>query len=458
MKSFHIAFLPLVRKTFDVPFAEEMIRQARAQLLAAGFTLWEPAEPVTDLDAAAGVVRDLANEPIDLVLIYQATFADSTMAVKLAEGTDAPLFLWAIPEPWTGGRLRLNSLCGINLAGHALLLRHQKFAYAYGLPQDKTVIEKIGVLAAAGQLRRRLKTARLGVVGEHPDGFDSCHLDAPKLKEVFGVEVERITLDEVFARARATDAPVLSGIRVELDRHLNNLAELEQGPLNNTLSVYQALKEIALDKELDGLAVRCWPDFFVELDCAACGAMSMLSDGFGGVKPIPCGCEADINGTLTQLMLQWLSDTPAFGTDMVGVDVESDHIALWHCGLAPLSMADPNVQPQGGIHSNRMKPLIMDFPLKPGEVTVARVSQSTGLLRLVLGNGEIVAAPKPFSGTAGTLKLDCSGAHFLDLLMQEGLEHHVSFTYGNYFRELTAFADLIHLPVLQTYEKKEVMK
>ena len=458
MKSFHIAFLPLVRTTFDVPFAEEMIRQAREALLAAGFTLWEPAEPVTNLDAADDVARELADEPIDMLLIYQATFADSTMAVKLAEGTDAPLFMWAIPEPWTGGRLRLNSLCGINLAGHALSLRHKKYAYAYGTPQDKKVIEKIRVLAAAGQLRRRLKSARLGVVGEHPDGFDSCHLDAPKLKEVFGVEVELITLDEVFDRARAIKAPVLSDIRVELDRHLSNLAELEQPSLNNTLGVYNALKEISEERNLDGLAVRCWPDFFVELDCAACGAMSMLSDGFGGNKPIPCGCEADINGTLTQLMLQWLSDMPSFGTDMVGVDVESDHIALWHCGLAPLSMADPNIPAKGGIHSNRMKPLIMDFTLKPGDVTVARVSQSTGILRLVLGQGEIVAAPKPFSGTAGTLKLDCSGEHFLDLLMQEGLEHHISFTYGSYIRELMAFSDLINLPVLQTSEDKEVVK
>jgi len=156
MKSFHIAFLPLVRKTFDVPFAEKMIRQAREQLLSAGFTLWEPAEPVSDLDAAAAVACDLADEPIDLVLIYQATFADSTMAVKLAEGTDAPLFMWAIPEPWTGERLRLNSLCGINLAGHALSLRQKKYAYAYGSPQDGKVIGNIRVLAAAGQLRRRL--------------------------------------------------------------------------------------------------------------------------------------------------------------------------------------------------------------------------------------------------------------------------------------------------------------
>ncbi len=42
--------------------------------------------------------------------------------------------------------------------------------------------------------------------------------------------------------------------------------------------------------------------------------------------------------------------------------------------------------------------------------------------------------------------------------MQEGLEHHVSITYGNYFRELMAFADLIHLPILKTSAKEEVMK
>jgi L-fucose isomerase-like protein len=195
--------------------------------------------------------------------------------------------------------------------------------------------------------------------------------------------------------------------------------------------------------------VRCWPEFFTQMGCAACGAMSMLSDGFGMDSPLPCSCEADINGTVTQLILQWLSNAPAFGTDMVGVDVAKDRVALWHCGLAPLTMADPACQPQGGIHSNRKVPLVMDFPLKAGEVTLARISQATGQLRLVYGHGEMLAEPKPFSGTAGVLKLDVHARTFLDLLMREGLEHHVSLTYGDYVRELQAFADLINLPTLK---------
>ena len=453
MEPLRIAFLPLIRTTFDVPLAEKMISEARQALVAAGFHLVGPAQSVTDLAAAQAAAAELSSISFDLLLVFQATFADSTMTVALTEKMDAPVFLWAVPEPWTGERLRLNSLCGINLAGHALTLRQRKYDYAYAAPTDPSVIQQIHTLAVAGRLRRRLKTVRLGVVGEHPVGMDSCHLDETKLDEIFGIKVLRFELAEVFSRARAISAATITETRTQLDLRLDNLATLEQAPLNGTLGVYSALKEIAAENKLDGLAVRCWPEFFTEMGCAACGAMSMLSDGFGDATPLPCSCEADINGTVIQLILQLLSESPAFGTDMVSVDVDKDRVALWHCGLAPLSMADPAIQPRGTIHSNRRLPLLMDFPLKPGAVTVARLSQATGNLRLVVGSGEMLAEPKPFSGTAGILKLDCGAQKFLRLLMREGLEHHISLTYGDYLSELLAFASLISLPVLNMAEE-----
>ncbi len=452
-----VAFLPLVRTTFDVPLATESTRLAREHLQAAGFELFQPEQSITDVQAAQQVSRQIAENLVDLLVIFQATFADSTMVLELVEASNAPIFLWAIPEPWTGERLRLNSLCGINLAAHALTLHHRKYQYAYYPPQDPAVIPKIRSLAAAGSLRRRLQAAHLGVVGDHPVGLDSCHLDETSLHSVFGVHITRIELEDVFARARAIPGIALEDTRTRLDTRLDNLSSLEQTPLQGSLSVYNALKQIAVEKSLDGLAVRCWPEFFTELGCAACGAMSLLSDGFGDSTPLPCSCEADINGTLTQLILQWLSDKPAFGTDMVGVDTNKNQIALWHCGLAPLSMANPNCQPHGGIHSNRRLPLVMDFPLKPGIVTLARLSQATGSLRLVLGRGEILAEPKPFSGTAGILRLECSAEEFLNLLMREGLEHHISLTYGDHLAALNSFAGLINLPLLRLGKEEVIM-
>lgn len=453
MKPLRVAFIPIVRVQFDIALAEEMISKARERLRSAGFELVGPEQAVSDLPAAQAAAQMLSFVPVDLALIFQATFADSSMVVALSESVDAPIFLWAIPEAWMGERLRLNSLCGINLAGHALTLRKLEYEYAYGTPDNAEIIEKIRDLALAGSLYKRLKTALLGVVGEHPAGMDTCHLNEAGLKAHFGIEIRHITLDDVFARARATSSSTISQTRTLLDTHLDNLATLEQAPLNGTLSVYHALKQISTEQDLDGLAVRCWPEFFTEMGCAACGAMSMLSDGFGQSTPLPCSCEADINGTVTQLMLQILADAPAFGTDIVGVDQAKDLVALWHCGLAPLSMADPNTPTRGGIHSNRRAPLVMDFALRPGVITFARISQATGDLRLVVGKGKMLAVPKPFSGTSGTLKLDIAARRFLDTLMHEGLEHHISIAYGNHVNSLVAFAKLARIPILNLSEE-----
>jgi len=149
MTSYRIAFLPLIRTTFDVELAKEAIQQARQHLQSAGLQIFEPEQPITDLAQAEQFSATLAGEQVDLLLVYQATFADSTMVTALTQNVEVPLFLWAIPEDWTGGRLRLNSLCGINLAGHALTLQHRQYDYAYAPPNDAEVVLKIRALAAA---------------------------------------------------------------------------------------------------------------------------------------------------------------------------------------------------------------------------------------------------------------------------------------------------------------------
>lgn len=456
MNRLRIAFIPLLRSTFDVDYATEMVDAVRAELVKAGFELVIGAGPIGDQAAARQVAHDLDGEMVDLVLILQATFADATMVTTLAEAAGAPIFLWALPEPWTGARLRLNSLCGINLAAHALTLRGIKYGYGYGSPDDETVMAQVHSLAMVGGLLRKLRSAKFGVVGEHPEGMDSCHLDETTLKAKFGVTVEPIPLEAVFTRSRMITDDQISAIRGCLEQSLDNLGELDPQPVNGTLRVYAALQALAAEKQVEALAVRCWPEFFTQLGCAACGAMSMLSDGFGQHRPLPCSCEADINGTLTQFILQTLSGEPAFGTDIVGVDKAADQIALWHCGLAPLSMADPEEQPKGTIHSNRQLPLLMDFTLKPGKVTIARISRATGDLKLVVGEGEMLRAPKPFGGTAGTLRLNIAAESFLDALIHQGLEHHISITYGQYLHPLMVFGDWLDLPVVLLREKEVI--
>jgi L-fucose isomerase-like protein len=156
-----------------------------------------------------------------------------------------------------------------------------------------------------------------------------------------------------------------------------------------------------------------------------------------------------VNGTISQLILQWLSGEPAFGTDVVSFDVQGNSAVVWHCGLAPLSMADTAVRPRATIHSNRNLPLLMEFPLKPGRVTVARLSEATGDFRLVVAGAEMLQSPMSFSGTSGVLRFDRPAAEVLDLMLGEGLEHHISLTYGDHLPALLALARMLDLPLLQ---------
>jgi L-fucose isomerase-like protein len=288
-----------------------------------------------------------------------------------------------------------------------------------------------------------LKTARIGVVGEHPPGMDTCLLDEAALQEKFNLQVVKIPLAAVFERMRQVEPAATGALRASLEKRVARLDELEAAPLERTLGAYQVLAEMAREEKLDGLAVRCWPEFFTEMQCSACGALSLLSD-----QHTPCSCEADINGTLTQLILQWLSGEPAFGADVVAVDEAADTTVLWHCGQAPLSMADPAFQPRGTVHSNRRLPLLMEFPLKPGRVTLARLSQASGELGLVVGRGEMLSAPPSFAGTSGVLRFERRARQVLDTLLGRGLEHHLSLTYGDCSASLFSLAKILNLPTL----------
>ncbi|MBN1920255.1 MAG: L-fucose/L-arabinose isomerase family protein [Anaerolineae bacterium] len=440
-----VGFVALARTTFDIELAQRVAEQARASLQAAGFLLTGPETLVTNLEETEVAAQQLAQSPPDLLLAFQATFADSTMLADLAARVDAPLLLWAVPEALTGERLRLNSLCGINLGAFALKRRGLSYEYSYAPPDDAGVVEKVRVLAQAGQLRHLLRSARIGRVGENPDGFEPCALNEPALKALLGVEIVQLTLEEVFARVRAMKPDAVDATLTTLRQRIDDLETLDQQALRGTLATYLTLREIATQLNLDGLAVRCWPQFFTELGCAACGAMSMLSD-----EQVPCSCEADINGNITQLLLQWLSGEPAFGTDMVSFDIEADTAVFWHCGLAPLSMADPTVRPRGTVHSNRKLPFLMEFPLKPGRVTLARLTDagSGHGLRLVVGGGEMLRAPRSFSGTSGVIRFDEPARNVLDTIMGEGLDHHICLTYGDHLAPLLKLAGMLALPVL----------
>lgn len=451
----------LARPTFDVPYAEEMAGAAVAALEDTGATLVGSRALLFDKDAAEDAIDLLSAETLDGLIIVQATFTDAAMTVVLAEAVKAPIILWAFPEKRTGGRLRLNSFCGINLAGHALGKAGISYSYLFQDPSGADVGAALAHVlagreganrasstiapdpAAGAKIADALSSAKIGLIGEHPEGFHTCAFDPNQLADLVGLEVSKSDLPSLFSAAKGVESQTVSDLHQSAKSVLTGLDAMETEPLDKSLRSFAALRNKAKSEEIQAFAIRCWPEFFTDYGCAACGAMAMMGEG-----GTPCACEADVCGAASLLMLKAVAEDPPFLADLVDVDVADDTVVFWHCGLAPVSLADPAVSPAATIHSNRRKPLLNEFPLKPGRITLTRLSQSRGQVRLMIGAGEMLARPNSFGGTSGVARLDCPAQQAIDTIMGEGLEHHYAFAYGDHRAALAGWAERAGVPVL----------
>jgi L-fucose isomerase-like protein len=463
-----IGVIAIARPTFDVAFAADTARMAVENLESEGIIVVGNAELCMDERSVEDALALIDEEAIDALVVLQASFADSSLAVAATRLADAPVVLWAFPEDRTGGRLRLNSFCGINLAGYTLTRLGRGYRWMHLAPDDPDASRVVSQAAVAGPAefvdadppslddipedrvaRARTVVERLGGtvvgrVGDTPDGFEPCAYEAVLLREALGVRVEEVSLPELFSRSAAASESDIQDARSRADVFLSGVDDVNQGELEKSLALNVGLASLIEDRRWAGVATRCWPETFTEFGGAACTPMALLAaDG------TPGSCEADVYGNITGLVLQWLAGSASFVADLVHLDPISNTGVFWHCGLAPFELADADAVPVATIHSNRAMPLLSEFPLKPGRVTLARFSQSRGVHRLVIGTAEMLRAPLAFSGTAGVARFDAPVNDIEDTILGEGLEHHYGLVYGDVSEELRAVAALLALPVVE---------
>ena len=435
-----IGVVAVGRPTFDVEYATEVFEKAWASLA----TL--PVEIVGDKllhfesDPALAAFNTTNAAGVDMLLLLQVTFTDSSVCAEIAKSLDVPLALWTFPEERTGGRLRLNSFCGVNLASHTLSRMQKTLDNVHGAPDSADSLQKIEQLARAAAVVKRLARSKILVVGEHPVGFDACNYDVQLLKSRFGIQAEATPVGDFIESVKQLPDSVADEPYVRRAKDFPNLGDMDQDATRKTLKVYSALRSRAETEGFDGIAVRCWPEFFTQYGCAACGAIALMNE-----DRRPGGCEADMFGVISSLVLQWSADQGVFNTDLVDIDPVNDTMVFWHCGQAPIEMADPDVQPIATIHSNRKLPLLSQFPLKPGRITLCRITQGEGKLRMMLAGGDMLKAPLAYSGTSGVARLDVHADLFRQRLLDAGMEHHCSLTYGDHrpvLRQIARFLDL----------------
>ena len=455
-----LGILPLARSTFDVPFAEERLAAMLTALAAPGREIAGPRTLLLEADAADAALSEVLDAAPDLILVLQITFTDAGFIARLAGATDLPIAIWAPPEPRLGGRLRLNALCGLNLASHALGRLHRRFSYLYAEPEGagdalaellsggRSVAPRDGAAPGATRLDspldQPLAPMRIARIGAHPEGFDTCRYDPGDLIQRTGAVVDELELDTLFGAARALPEADVAPIRTRTETQLPNLGDLDAGEVDRSLRLAGALQALRAKGGYDGFAIRCWPETFTRYGGAVCGPVSMM-----GEARAPCACEADVHGAATLILLQRLSGEAVFLVDLVDLDAADDSAVVWHCGQAPVSMADPEAQMRGTVHTNRRQALLYEFPLKPGRVTFFRLSQALDSPKVVVAGGEMLRRPAAFTGTSGVVRFDRSAGAILKDLMDTGVEHHMALAYGDHRAKVASLAAALDLPLVE---------
>lgn len=457
-----IGILPLGRPTFDIEFAHEKLSAMLATLDASDHEIAGPRSLLFDEAATRAAMSDLAAQGVDHVLILQVTFTDASMTVAIGAAFDLPLSIWSVPEPRSGGRLRLNSFCGLNLASHALGLNDRAFSWLYADPEGD-VASRIDELLSGRRLvrplgpgvapmatdegraiARSLDGQRIARIGERPAGFQTCDYNADTLRNLAGVQVDELDLDALFSRAKAASQNDADHLKARVGSEVEGLAEVDQDQLDRSLRLKLGLDALRSSGGYDAFAIRCWPETFTEYGGAVCGPAAIMGEG-----RVPCACEADVYGALTQLILLEAAQAPVFLTDLVDMDSADNTGVVWHCGQAPLSMRDPEAMAEATIHTNRKQPLLYQFPLRPGPVTLVRISQARNRPHMVLGYGEMLRRPMAFTGTSGVIRFERPAGAVLDDIIASGLEHHMALAYGDHRAALRGVAGALNLPLLE---------
>ena len=446
MTKLRVGYGCLARLTFDGEYAKQLFERSLKSLAAMDIELVHlDGLSVTEEDGEA-LAAHFARENVDVALIQYGTFSLGSLMPLLADRIPVPIVLWGVPEPsLDGNRLRLNSLCGINMNAHTLMRLGRKYETIFCLPEDAP--SELEELFRALHCLKRLRHVRVGLVGYRVPGFYTSNCDELEMRRRLGVEVHHVTLAEVYDEATKTDETARKQI-VEAGCAAACSVEVDSAEFDKAAALYLALKQLAAKYNLDALAVKCWPEFPESYGVAACWALSRLND-----DGIMTSCEGDVYGVVTMLMENFLTGKTPMFADFVAIDEEKNMGIGWHCGAAPTCLASDAagvaVCKHPTVGGGGKKGVTVTFPVRGGgPATMARLGVGPNGLRLFFAGGEAVDPGPILRGNPAGICFDTPVRRLLKTILDEGMEHHYAMIHADIRAELRIMAKWLDMPTI----------
>jgi L-fucose isomerase-like protein len=430
-ESISIGVVCLARKTFDFQAAEKIYKDLKLKLDNIENIDWKfITDLIIEIEDARNASHLLAKKEIDALVCISGTFALGHLILELNKVLKCPILLWGLKElPYTGGKIRLNSVCGVNLNASNLYKAGVKdYHVVVGDEIDEDWLDAIRILKC-------LKTSHIGIIGYRAKGFFNLDIDELDLYNKLGVLVDHYELQEIFNYSTQKE-------RVEKRKkdikEIFDVSSINQGQLTKVAQLIDKFDGFMNEHNLSALAIRCWPEFAGEYGISPCAAMSILqSEG----KILTC--EGDILGSLSMLAHKAIGAKSPFLADFSQIDFEENFALLWHCGVAACNLWDGKCIRSLDSYFAGGKGVTADFVMKSGKISIARFDYSPpNEYRIYLQQAEGIPMEKKLKGTYLKVKFEDNIKKVLDKIVENGIAHHISMVYGDFIRPFEIFSKI----------------
>ncbi|NCA66858.1 MAG: fucose isomerase [Clostridia bacterium] len=432
-KQVRLGVVCLARETFDYKAAEELYKGLLEDLSRLeAVTLCAVTELVISVEDAEKAAKTLYMQAVDGIAVISGTFHLGHLGLEIKKIVDKPLLLWGLNElPYNGGKIRLNSVCGVNLnASNLTKSGYTDFVYTIG---DKIDTEWLDAI----RMRAALKESKIGILGYRAHGFFNVGVDELALYKQFGCLVDHYELGDLF------NEPVDEVWAAKYEKKLLsvfNTKAVSDDKVKKVAELAAKLKSFVETKRLKALAIRCWPEFAALYNIAPCAAMSLLQS-----EDYILACEGDIDCAITMICHQAAGAETPFMADLSQVNLDNNFALMWHCGVAPCNLCDGICEPTLDTYFAGGKGVTAGFVMKPGVVTIARLDSINGKYRLFQEKGKAQNMEKQLTGTYAKVVFDKSMKEVLDRVVYSGVAHHVSMVYGDYTGAMKKFVKLLKI-------------
>jgi L-fucose isomerase-like protein len=438
-----VGFIPFAMSTLHSEADTKLAEDAFRDLSRTDIEIFKT-DFVFSREEARVAAKRLFDENVDLVVYFIATWIEAPVVISAIKEVDIPYVVWAVSDPHT------LSFVGGHEVATSLKEMNKEFKFVFGVPRDRSNLKQIVSRAKASAVLKRLRKAKIGLVGYMTMGMYGETLDHIELLDKIGpeiVHVDTYRLIDGINKIQNQEAEKL----IEETRKKVGIIEAPKADLLKSFKAYLTLRKIVEQYKFDALAVKCHPEMSQVYGSSLCVAVSLLID-----DGIPVSCEADVHNAVTMLILHLLTGCPPFFFETITFDEKENISMVGHCGTAAMTLAESmshvtlRPQPEFSIEKGGVvRGVAVGFSVKPGIVTVARLNGRRGTYRMHISKGEIVRPD------AAAIKIEkaaeewaCAALKLPDVksFLMNSIAHHYALVHGDVEKELKELCSMLGIP------------